>query len=361
MKKNKIFSLESLRGIAAICVALYHYPSTSFLHFKNGSLGVAFFFVLSGFVITLNYIDKINSFKDLLNFQIKRFFRLYPTHIFVLFIVLIVQILKYFLINYTDMKSGQPAFGDWYSLKDFIANLFLIQGVFNNFYYLSWNGAAWSISTEFYTYILFAFLFMLINKKLIPIIIFIYLLSNNSNFSNLYGFVNFFNIFNSVFFICIFYFSIGCLTYYLYLYTYKKILINDFFSLFLCVTFISTKFIYETFFISYDFLIFSLLILSVTLLKKKTYLYKILNSKILIFLGTISYSFYLIHQTIIYFVVQFFRFILKIEFIIDEKSGSASGTANLYIDTTIHLIYVALSIFFAYLINKYIENKFRRY
>jgi peptidoglycan/LPS O-acetylase OafA/YrhL len=360
LKKNKIFALESLRGLAAVFVALYHYPSTSFLHFKNGSLGVAYFFVLSGFVITLNYIDKINSLKDLLNFQIKRFYRLYPTHIFILFIVLIVQILKYFLINYTNIKSGQSAFGDWYSLKDFIANLFLIQAVFSNFYYLSWNGAAWSISTEFYTYIIFAILFMLINKRFIPVIILIYLLSKNLNFLNLYYFKNFFNIFNSVFFICIFYFSIGCLTYYLYSYLYKKVLINNYFSICLCVIFILIKLFFESFFISYDFLIFLLLILIVTLLEKKTYLYKLLNSKILIFLGTISYSFYLIHQTIIYFVVQIFRFVLKVEFIIDEKSGSVSGTANVHIDTAIHLIYVGLSIFFAYLINKYVENKFRR-
>jgi peptidoglycan/LPS O-acetylase OafA/YrhL len=128
----------------------------------------------------------------------------------------------------------------------------------------------------------------------------------------------------------------------------------------LCVIFILIKFFFESFFISYDFLIFLLLILIVTLLEKKTYLYKLLNSKILIFLGTISYSFYLIHQTIIYFVVQIFRFVLKVEFIIDEKSGSVSGTANVHIDTAIHLIYVGLSIFFAYLINKYVENKFRR-
>jgi len=41
--KNKINSLETLRGFAALAVALYHYPSTSFLHVKTGFLGVYFF------------------------------------------------------------------------------------------------------------------------------------------------------------------------------------------------------------------------------------------------------------------------------------------------------------------------------
>lgn len=125
-KINKIYALESLRGIAAICVALFHYPSSSFLHFKYGHYGVYFFFVLSGFVITLNYIDKINNFRDLVNFQIRRFWRLYPTHIFVLFIILFIQILKLFTVNYIGIKSGQIPFGDWYSLKDFFANVLLI-------------------------------------------------------------------------------------------------------------------------------------------------------------------------------------------------------------------------------------------
>jgi peptidoglycan/LPS O-acetylase OafA/YrhL len=154
-KKNKIFVLESLRGIAAICVALYHYPSSSFLYFKHGHFAVYFFFVLSGFVISLNYADKINNFKDLVNFQKKRFWRLYPTHFFVLLVIFLIQILKYFAVNYFEFKSGQIAFGDWYTLKDFVANLFLIQAIFNYFYVFSWNGAAWSISTEFYVYIIF--------------------------------------------------------------------------------------------------------------------------------------------------------------------------------------------------------------
>ena len=44
--KNKLYALESLRGIAAVLVALFHYPSTSFLYFDKGFYAVNFFFYL---------------------------------------------------------------------------------------------------------------------------------------------------------------------------------------------------------------------------------------------------------------------------------------------------------------------------
>ena len=42
--KNKLFALESLRGIAAVLVALFHYPSSSFLYFDKGFLCCKFLF-----------------------------------------------------------------------------------------------------------------------------------------------------------------------------------------------------------------------------------------------------------------------------------------------------------------------------
>jgi hypothetical protein len=359
-KVNKIFALESLRGIAAICVALFHYPSNSFLHFKYGHLGVYFFFVLSGFVISLNYIDKINNFKDLVNFQIRRFWRLYPTHIVVLFIILFIQISKFFAVNYIGLKNGQIPFGDWYSLKDFFASLFLIQSIFNYFYFLSWNGAAWSISTEFYAYIIFAALFMSIKKKFIPFVIIIYLLNRILNFFNLTSLENFFSFLNPIFFICIYYFSIGCFLYHVYKYLHNKIFINNFFSILLFIFLILLKLFRENIFIEYNSIIFSLIILVAVLSEKNTYLYKVLNFNLLIFLGTISYSFYLIHQAVIYLFIQFCKFILKIQFHVDIVSGSVSATGNVYYDTVIHISYVALAICIAYFLFKYVEKPFRK-
>ena len=155
--KNKINSLETLRGFAALAVAFYHFPSTSFLYIEKGYLAVYFFFTLSGFVITLNYFDKISNIKDVFKFQIKRFFRLYPIHIFVLIIVLIIQLLKFFLLHFYEISSASEAFTPEYNynLSEFFRNVLLIQAVYKDGYFLSWNGAAWTISTEFYTYFFF--------------------------------------------------------------------------------------------------------------------------------------------------------------------------------------------------------------
>ena len=110
MKKNsnyeKIYALESLRGIAALFIALFHYPSSSFLFFEKGFYAVNFFFILSGFVISYNYADRIKNLSDLIQFQIKRFYRLYPVHLFVLVLILLIQTIKYLVIQYTDFSYG---------------------------------------------------------------------------------------------------------------------------------------------------------------------------------------------------------------------------------------------------------------
>ena len=56
--KTKLNHLESLRGIAAITVVLFHWEVNSILNnnfTKNGWIMVDFFFVLSGFIIAYNY------------------------------------------------------------------------------------------------------------------------------------------------------------------------------------------------------------------------------------------------------------------------------------------------------------------
>ena len=185
---NKINSLETLRGLAALIVAMYHFPSTSFLFVEGGYLGVYFFFSLSGFVIALNYFHVINSYKSLVKFQVKRFFRIYPVHIFVLFLVLGIQVLKLIALKFFNLSTDKEAFTPeyWYALTDFVNHIFLVQAVTNNGYSLSWNSAAWTISTEFYSYLIFGLITLCVrNNRLIFIII-------------SFLFIYFFNIINSI-------------------------------------------------------------------------------------------------------------------------------------------------------------------
>lgn len=151
---EKKLHLESLRGIAALSVVFYHY-SLGFLHLtilKNGftdnaGLMVDFFFVLSGYVMALSYGDKISNWSQLLNFQFKRFIRLYPLHLIMLLLFLLLEIAKY-AAGYSSEQNS--IFGPITGLEDFISNLFLTHNFTGD---LSWNRPSWSISAEFYTYV----------------------------------------------------------------------------------------------------------------------------------------------------------------------------------------------------------------
>lgn len=351
---DKIKSIESLRGFAALVVAIYHFPSTSFLYLKYGYLGVNFFFVLSGFIITYVYFSKINSIKDLYLFQKKRFFRVYPVHFLMIFVVLLIQILKYFVIEYTELPYGGKAFGDWYTLKDFILNIFLLQSIFDYGYWLSWNGVAWSISTEFYTYIIFGFilLFSKNNKIILFIILLGYLISYfvfNDQLDSL---------FNAVFLQCIFSFFCGSITFLIYLIIIKKIRLNDIFFLIILLSILVYTKIFFVNKIPNLNIIFSILILSVLILEEKSTILKILNYKYFVLLGTVSYSFYMIHQAFLYLYIQVLKFLIKVDFV-SGTDGIVSHTGNNLYDTLITISYLTITFLISLLVYRFIEKKFR--
>ena len=186
--REKLTYLESLRGIAALTVVILHWDVNSILNnnfTRNGWLMVDFFFVLSGFIIAYNYQSKIISLKSLLIFQTKRFLRLYPIHLIFLFVWLFWFVLQFGYEKYTGNIGTNPAF-DEDSLKHFIHNIFLLQNIVSD--KLSYNTPSWTISAEFYTYLVFGTL-LLICRNYSKIIIFFsviisaicfYILLNNS-------------------------------------------------------------------------------------------------------------------------------------------------------------------------------------
>ncbi|WNO08383.1 acyltransferase [Teredinibacter sp. KSP-S5-2] len=139
--------LDSLRGIAAVAVAYFHYNSN-----WAGYLAVDFFFVLSGFILTHSYLHQTRHDNSIFGFIVNRVARLYPLHIF--------TTITFALAIYITQDSW-PSYG-----KDHLFTLFqqatLTQNIGFNPSGLTWNYPSWSISVEFWTGILF---FILVKKS----------------------------------------------------------------------------------------------------------------------------------------------------------------------------------------------------
>jgi peptidoglycan/LPS O-acetylase OafA/YrhL len=157
-ERPKIQELESIRGLAAMLVVFYHTPRWNPLCnigiINNGYIMVDLFFVLSGFVIYKAYAEKINSKSDLCRFQFLRFGRLYPVHITLLFVFLAIEVAKYAAkLKYGVVSPNSRPF-EYNNLAAFVENLFLLTAVIPN-NWVSFDYPAWSISAEFYTYLVF--------------------------------------------------------------------------------------------------------------------------------------------------------------------------------------------------------------
>lgn len=72
---DRYVTLDAMRGIAAICVALFHFDIWAMPH---GYLAVDFFFVLSGFVLARTYAPRFEAGLGFGRFMAKRIVRLYP-------------------------------------------------------------------------------------------------------------------------------------------------------------------------------------------------------------------------------------------------------------------------------------------
>ncbi len=154
--KERFDVLDSFRGICAIIVVIYHINMLSgfstIKFFREGSVFVEFFFVLSGFVLAHAY----NSNKKL-NFPafiLSRFFRIYPLHFAMFFVILAIEFVKLAAWK-LGLPFNTPPFTFTSSPKEIIPNLLLIQAWTPLTESASFNGVSWSISIEFYTYIIF--------------------------------------------------------------------------------------------------------------------------------------------------------------------------------------------------------------
>lgn len=152
MQNRELHYLTVLRAFAAIWVGLHHCATTLKLSdnsiflspfFARGWLGVDLFFILSGFILSYSYREKI-ILKD---FWVKRFARVYPAHIFVLGLYLVLINGTIYLGLYHDSQNR-------FTWEELLAQVFLIHGI-GIFEPKAWNIPSWSISSEILAYILF--------------------------------------------------------------------------------------------------------------------------------------------------------------------------------------------------------------
>src|SRR5215469_3779684 len=151
-------ALDGWRGLAALLVALYHSPFYGHLYavplVRHAYLFVDLFFVLSGFVISHAYADRLAVGKAVAVFLIRRFGRLWPLHAAVLAAFVGIEAFKYFSARHGLALNHAPFTGN-HGIDAIFANIGLVHslGIYDH---LTWNGPSWSISVEFWTYAAFA-------------------------------------------------------------------------------------------------------------------------------------------------------------------------------------------------------------
>jgi peptidoglycan/LPS O-acetylase OafA/YrhL len=160
-RRTELPALTSLRGLAALTVLLFHASSlalgytggadTGFALLKiwsRGYLAVDLFFILSGFVLTHvygNLLTEDRTWRAVGRFLWARFCRIYPASAFAAGVCAL------------QLTLGKVQFPEAVSFKaQLIGNLTLMQVPWLDPILL--NPPSWSISAEFYAYLMFPFL-----------------------------------------------------------------------------------------------------------------------------------------------------------------------------------------------------------
>jgi peptidoglycan/LPS O-acetylase OafA/YrhL len=163
-------NLTPLRGIAALLVIVFHAdlylgsgvlidPAISPI-IQKWYLMVDVFFVLSGFIMGYVYLRDFEakvSLPSYGNFLKARFGRVYPLHLF----TFVWFVLVYAVMVWTNKYHADPISTLANNLWALPSHLVLLHGMgLHNF--TTWNGPSWSISVEWWMYIVFPVLVPLI-------------------------------------------------------------------------------------------------------------------------------------------------------------------------------------------------------
>jgi len=309
MNKDNFPALTGIRAIAAYMVFIHHKNPFNESYFEKSihdffsefHVGVTFFFVLSGFLISNRYYDEVNfNFKE---YIIKRFARIYPMYFIITTLTFIFH----------AVYLTQNSIHDFYI---YVFNITFLKGFSDD---IKFSGIAqgWSLTVEEMFYFLAPLFFILIKKTkwflfFIPIVFILLGIQLVNIFSN-FEFHGFFKnedfMFDFTFFGRITEFFVGMvlallLRKYKYNTQFKYFTLIGVIGIILNIYFLSILKtgngvgtdtflgkIINTLFLP----CFGIAPLFYGLIKEKTLFSRMLSSDLFILLGKSSYVFYLIH------------------------------------------------------------------
>ncbi len=357
-----IHSLTPLRAIAALWVVLFHIdvslfyrdlgalvPRTASGIFSQGYLWVDFFFLLSGFIIAHVYGARLSSGNKpeaIKEYLWARFARIYPLHLFTLtLLVVAAPVVAYFFPGVVD-GSWRTYFA-WSALP---SNL-LFTNAMNQHVYLSWNMVSWSIGAEWWTYIAALVVVIGLWQQKLRVAIAVMLLASVGLVTLVYLLPGHkLDItFNYGFFRCLFEFVLGLGLYQLYLQCWAQSWLK-YDAIFLCLIGLVIGIFHCQLPDLVIIPVFILLILAAAY--NRTRVCTGLNWPVLQYLGTISYSIYLMHG--IWFLLFWFSLpALKTSWVLVEMPAALK---LLYI-----VIFLTLTLISSHFSYRYIEVPGRRW
>ena len=163
-KELHLSNIDVLRGLGALAVCRFHFSDGNYLGsnviqsvFRKGYYGVDVFFVISGFVIPLALHRSGYRLGNIGEFLIKRGKRLYPAYAAALFLAVGLWVLAGFLPGFRGSGFQFDGF-------QFLSNLTLTSGFTGHAWYIP---VFWTLAIECQYYFLIALCFPLFVSRLL--------------------------------------------------------------------------------------------------------------------------------------------------------------------------------------------------
>ena len=151
---SKNTSLQALRLVFVMFIFMSHFSYRGVPSFEaGGDSGVAFFFLLSGFVLSLGYGSSIsNGTFNVKRYVKRRLLKVYPLHL--------VCLLVFLVLFRPDINQRLPL------------NMLLLQSwVPDDSYYFSYNGVSWFLSSLLFSYLLFPVAYRYANRSTVAAVL----------------------------------------------------------------------------------------------------------------------------------------------------------------------------------------------